>query len=97
MKRILGIVVLAFSLSACAQHQHHHNSHRHHGNYNWVVPAAIGGLVVYGITKQNEQYANPPVVVEQYQYRYPVYQNCTEWREFYRNGSRVLERTCFNR
>ena len=93
MKRVLGLLGLVVSLSACAQHQHH-NGHRHYSSHDWLVPAAIGGLVVYSITKQNERTA-PPVVVEQYQF--PNYQNCTEWREVFRNGVRMLERTCFNR
>lgn len=98
MKRLLGLLILTFSLSACAQHHgHRHHGHHHgnHSNYNWVVPAAIGGLIVYGVTRQNQE----PVVVEQYPYPYPPQytNNCTEWREIYRNGIRYLERTCFNR
>ena len=97
MKRILGLLLVSLSLTACAQHHGHynHNYHHHHshrGQYDWVVPAAIGGLIVYGVTRQNQQ----PVIVEQYPYPSPP-QNCTEWREVYRNGVRFLERTCFNR
>lgn len=98
MKRILGLLLVSLSLTACAQHHghrghnyQHHHSHRH--SYNWVAPAVIGGLVVYGATRYQ---APQPVVVEQYPYPY-MHPNCTEWREVYRDGVRYLERTCFNR
>ena len=64
MKRLLAglaLSVLAFSASA----QHHgwrHGHHGHHGGngWGWVVPAVIGGTVVYAATR-------PPVVVQQQQ------------------------------
>lgn len=99
MKHILGLVIMTFSLSAYAQHQHipRHNHYYHyhsHSNNDWLFPAVVGGMIVYGITRQYEQ-NRAPVIVEQYPL--PQQTNCTEWREVYRNGVRYLERTCFNR
>ena len=52
MKKILAVLLLVTSSAAFAQHHgprhfgHHH--HRHwHPHYGWIVPAVIGGAVVY--------------------------------------------------
>lgn len=39
------------------------SNHYHHyrGNDRWIAPAIIGGLLVYGITRQQEQ--QPPIYV----------------------------------
>lgn len=62
MKKVLAILLLSVSSMAFAQHhgfRHgHHHHHRHHG-MNWVVPALIGGTVVYMATRPD------PVVVQQ--------------------------------
>lgn len=96
MKKIIGFLLLTLSLSAFPQHHGHKNNYNHYHNhghrYNWVVPAVIGGLVVYGATRQPQN----PVIVEQYPYPQQT-QNCSEWREIYVNGVRYLERTCFSR
>ncbi len=68
MKKILLGLVLAVT-AATASAQHHGWRHGHHGghhgghfkngnNWNWVVPAIVGGAVVYAATR-------PPVVVQQ--------------------------------
>ena len=41
---------------------HHggHHGYRHHGyNSNWVVPAIVGGALVYGATRPNYYYTAP--------------------------------------
>ena len=64
MKKVLAILLLAASSTAFAQHHgfrhggHHHNRHWH-PHYGWIVPAVIGGAVVYAATRPD------PVVVQQ--------------------------------
>jgi CubicO group peptidase (beta-lactamase class C family) len=67
MKKVLAsLILVASAVSANAQmiHGHgwvgpdHYRHHGHGGGYNWVVPAVIGGAVVYAATR-------PPVVVQQ--------------------------------
>lgn len=62
MKAILALVLVCLSGTAMAQHhhgfRHHHFHHRHH-NHNWIVPALVGGTVVYLATRPD------PVVVQQ--------------------------------
>lgn len=85
MKKLVAVLLLAFSAStAMAQHHGHgirHNHHRHHGHYyghgGWVAPLIIGGAVGYALTRP------APVVVEQppvYTQPYPVVQpQCTRY------------------
>ena len=64
MKKILaGLILAATAFSASAQHhgwRHGHHGHHGHGGHgwSWVVPAVIGGTIVYAATR-------PPVVVQQ--------------------------------
>jgi hypothetical protein len=62
MKRLLaGLMLSVLAVSANAQHHGwRHGHHGHHGgsSWGWVVPAVIGGTVVYAATR-------PPVVVQQ--------------------------------
>lgn len=63
MKRLLlGLVLAVTAFSASAQHhgwRHgHHGGHHGGGGWGWVVPAVVGGAVVYAATR-------PPVVVQQ--------------------------------
>lgn len=52
-------------------HRHHYYQHRHwappvhhwHYNHGWVVPALIGGAVVYAATRQDTVVVQQPVVV----------------------------------
>lgn len=64
MKKIIAVLLLAISASACADGYRHHGYNYNRGyNYGWVAPAIIGGAVVYGLTRP--YYAPPPVVVQQ--------------------------------
>jgi hypothetical protein len=65
MKKVLaGLILAATALGANAQMIRGHgwvgpDHYRHHGGgWNWVVPAVVGGAVVYAATR-------PPVVVQQ--------------------------------
>ena len=64
MKKILvSLFLLSFSSVAVAGpygHRHHHHRHWHAPPvHHWVVPALIGGAVVYAATRPD------PVVVQQ--------------------------------
>ncbi len=67
MKKIIALIALTFSSVTFAGPNHHWNHHRHHWhnkhhwhhNHSWVVPALIGGAVVYAATRPD------PVVVQQ--------------------------------
>ena len=91
MKKFLAILLLLPTL-ALAQHYHHHN-HRPHwqysgGTWNWMVPALIGGIVVYEASKQP---APQPIIIQQQQPQ----ENCTPWTEVQTPDGRIYrERTC---
>lgn len=64
MSKLLVGVVLGLSIvGANAQHRFGHGHHHGHGYWNWVVPAVIGGAVIYGVTRQPEP--PQPVVIQQ--------------------------------
>lgn len=46
------------------QHHGFYHGHRHHGHNGWIVPALIGGAVVYAVTRPPVIIQQPPVVVE---------------------------------
>jgi len=102
MKKVLiaGLIGLA-TFGAQAQHHHHHGHWRPHhgGGWGWVVPAVVGGVVVYEMTK-------PPAVIVQPQTPSVIYtergvyetksqQNCSPWTEIKNpDGSITVTRTC---
>jgi|GEM_PF-2616613 len=97
MKKLLiaGLIGLsAFGAQAGPHHGYHGGHHMHHGRgWNWVVPAVVGGAVVYAATRP-VVVQQPPAVIQQP----PVYtqqQVCSPWTEV-RNpdGSVTLTRTC---
>jgi hypothetical protein len=77
MKKVLiGLAIAATAFGASAQHtsnsmirghgwqgpQHHH--HHARGN-NWIIPALIGGAVVYAATRPDPVIVQqPPVIVQ---------------------------------
>lgn len=74
MKTLLAILALTLSSTAFAQHgphrgHHHgfhHNHHRHwHSTYGWVVPAVIGGAVVYAATRPTPVVVQPAPIILQ--------------------------------
>ena len=90
MKKFLAILLLLPTL-ALAQHYHHHNHQPHWrysgGSWNWMVPALIGGIVVYEASKQP---APQPIIIQQ-----QPQENCTPWTEVQTPDGRIYrERTC---
>ena len=68
-------------------HHHHHHGHwrRHHNHWQWVVPAIIGGIIVYEVTKP------PQTVVIQNE----ITKNCSPWTEVQNpDGTITRTRTC---
>ena len=76
MKKVLiGLAIAATAFGASAQHtsnsmirghgwqgpQHHHHAR---GN-NWIIPALIGGAVVYAATRPDPVIVRQPVVIQQ--------------------------------
>ena len=69
MKRLVAGLLLTF-VAVAANAQHHGWRHGHHGgNYgggwSWVVPAVIGGTVVYAATRPPVVVQPQPVIVQQ--------------------------------
>ena len=91
MKKIIAVLLLTVSTAACA---HGHGHWRHGGGgWEWVVPAVIGGAVVYSVTRP-PVYAPPqPVIIQQ-----PpiiVQENCSPWTEIQNpDGTVTRTRTC---
>ena len=98
---IMKKLLLALSLVVCSNafanpyhHGHHGHGHwrPHNGGWNWVVPAIIGGAIVYEVTKPPVIIQQPPVVVQQPQQQI---QNCSPWTEIQNSdGSITRTRTC---
>ena len=64
MKKLFLAAVLAATSTAWAGPWHHHGyPHRvYYPDYGWVVPAVIGGAIVYGATRPNPP-PPPPTVI----------------------------------
>ena len=76
MKILLTILALTLSSAAFAQHHGHRGHHGHHGHWkhhnkhvhsghNWIVPALIGGAVVYAATRPDPVVVQQPTIVLQ--------------------------------
>lgn len=70
MKKLLAF--LALTASSLALASPHHHGHRHHHRHwvappahHWVVPALIGGAVVYAATRPDPVVVQQPTVVLQ--------------------------------
>lgn len=74
MKKSLVAIILALStVPVLAQHHGHRpgpywhpKPHWHHNHHGWVVPALLGGAVVYMATRPDPVVVQqPPVIVQQ--------------------------------
>ena len=60
IKKLLVVSVLLFATSAQAQWHHGGGHYYYNPGYGWVVPAVIGGAIVYGATRPaNVEFAQP--------------------------------------
>ena len=96
-KLLLSIFLVMLSASAIAQHGRHNGHHNGHwqrgygGGWNWMVPAIIGGAVIYSATRPVETVIvqQQPIVIQ------PQNQNCSPWTETqHADGSITRTRTC---
>ena len=94
-KLILAVLTLCVMAPAFAQHHHYghrpiHHQRHWHPHYGWVVPAIVGGAVVYSVTRPDPVVVQqPPVVVPQ------TAANCTPWTETQNpDGTITRTRTC---
>lgn len=75
-KLIIALGIVAASLSVHAQHRMPHYSHEYNNGSAWVVPALIGGMIVYGATHpepaQQIVYVTPQPVVMEQRYAPPI-------------------------
>lgn len=69
MKKLLATILLAASPAVLAQHHgHRHYAHRHWHSppaHHWIVPALIGGAVVYAATRPEPISVQQPALVLQ--------------------------------
>lgn len=76
MKTLIKAVAVSLVLATGAAHAQHGRhggyQHNHRPNYDWVGPAIVGGLVVYGVNRAIEMdrqdrqiIVERPVIVEQ--------------------------------
>ena len=100
MKQIILVVLMTITTTAVAQHGHfrhghyghHHNGHwqrGYSGGWVWMVPAIIGGAIVYEASRQQ-----PPqtVIIQQ---QSTVDTNCSPWTETQNPDSTITRtRTC---
>lgn len=68
---ITALTLTASSLVMASPHHHgnrHYGHHRHFHNppiHHWVVPALIGGAVVYAATRPDPVVVQQPVIIQQ--------------------------------
>jgi hypothetical protein len=99
MKQILLVVLITITTAAFAQpghfrhghYGHHHNGHwqrGYSGGWVWMVPAIIGGAIVYEVSRQPP---SPTVIIQQQS----VDTNCSPWTETQNpDGTITRTRTC---
>ena len=96
MKKLLFVIALMLTSTAQAQWHHGHGHRGYGGGWNWMVPAIIGGAVVYGATRPDTVVVQqPPVYVQNPPVVYQPRENCTPWTETqHSDGSVTRTRTC---
>ena len=66
MRKILLVLTLIFATSAFAHGPHGYWRHNGGGQWNWVAPALIGGVIGYEIARPPTVVYQPqPVIVQQ--------------------------------
>ena len=97
MKKLIALLLVAFSATAMAQYPHHNHRHGGWGYNGWIAPVIVSGVIGYEIARNY-----PPVVVQQpvivQPTPVPYYgqsQICTAWTEVQNpDGTITRTRTC---
>jgi hypothetical protein len=99
MRKVLAIFLLTASTVAMADghgyyrgYNHGYWSHGHGGNWNWVAPVVVGGVIGYELARPQPVIVQqlPPPVVYQQQAQY-----CSPWTEIQNpDGTITRTRTC---
>lgn len=104
MKKLIGILLLTSAMAAGANpynHGKHHNQHRSYNDHmSWVVPAIIGGVLVYGATQPAVAQPVPQqqVFIQREPVLVPPQTVCYAWKEIQTvDGHVYRERTCYQR
>jgi hypothetical protein len=97
MKKIILVVLMTITAAAFAQHGHFRHGHHHGGhwqrghnsNWVWMVPAIVGGAIVYEASRQQP---SQTVIIQQQSL---VDTNCSPWTETQNpDGTITRTRTC---
>ena len=97
MRKIILATLLTLTVGSVFAHQHGYwRPHHQGGGWNWVVPAVVGGVVVYEATRPPVYVQpQPPVIVQQPQPVVVQGQNCSPWTQIQNpDGSITTTRTC---
>lgn len=90
MKKILAVILLTVSAGAMAHGPHGHWRHSG-GNWNWVAPVIVGGVIGYELARPP---APQPVVIQQQPIIVPG-TNCSPWTQIQNpDGTITSTRTC---
>lgn len=83
---------------ACFTHHGYGHGHRHPGHsggWEWVVPAVIGGVIVYQATRPPVVVQQQPVIVQPNVIPTVQQQTCSPWTETQNSeGTITRTRTC---
>lgn len=102
MKKLFAVLLLAIAAMPALAGPHGHYGHHGHGHWargygggwNWMVPAIIGGAVVYSATRPDPVIVQQPVIVQS-PAQIPQGQNCSPWTETQNaDGTITRTRTC---
>lgn len=97
MKKIILVVLMTITTAAFAQpghfrHGHHYGGHwqrGHNSAWVWMVPAIVGGAIVYEASRQQP---SQTVIIQQQSL---VDTNCSPWTETQNpDGTITRTRTC---
>lgn len=100
MKTLIASLLLIGAMAPAIAGPHGHHGHHGHwargynGGWNWMVPAIIGGAVVYSVTRPDPVIVQQPVIVQP-PVQIPQGQNCSPWTETQNSdGTITRTRTC---
>jgi len=107
MKKLLLIAALTCTTAFAGGHYQQPQRHHYNGGANWIVPALVGGLIVYGATRPETVVVQPPPQTIYVQPVAPVYAPRNEYNEppltdrrppevYYAPAPQYIERTLYD-